>query len=389
MDATLKTVTITVECLCKAHSISMEISTSKLPLQGNVCHCDSCRHSTGALCVIETTWPQPRESVDISGLQTYQFSADITYRFCGTCSTLMFYESRKHPSKLGVFSGPFKNIGTDVIKLAKHIFVGDTQDGGASVWLRKPNADGEEIPRYRGFDGESGEVPWSWPELSGPKAMEDQQELEYLPFWCHCKGINLRLHRGDFASRERKEIPWFIDPRNNKRLASFDVCDSCRLHFSNEVVNWTFTELADISQVDGASFPKSKAELKAAVDAGDPAVGTLSYYQSSLDADRYFCKVCSTAVFYICDDRPEIVDLAIGLLEAPDGARAQGYLSWTLGDSPVWINDTKGGWREGLAKRVQADAEEFRIAKGFRKSWRRLARESKQESSEATTEERK
>lgn len=54
MDLRSNTVVITVECLCKIHTFSTEISTSKLPLKCNVCHCDSCRHSTGALHVMET-----------------------------------------------------------------------------------------------------------------------------------------------------------------------------------------------------------------------------------------------------------------------------------------------------------------------------------------------
>ncbi|KAB2573622.1 hypothetical protein DBV05_g7712 [Lasiodiplodia theobromae] len=374
MDPQPNTVVITAECLCKAHTFSTEIPTSKLPLEANVCHCDSCRHSTGALYVVETTWPQPREDIDISGLKSYQFSDNITYRFCGTCSTLMFYESQKFPSKLGTFSGPLQNINVDLIKLARHIWVEDTIDGGASVWLRKPNADGKEISRHRErFE----ELPWDWPKKANSTKVEGMEEQKALPVWCHCKGINLLMHRGDYAGKKKEELPWFIDPRTYKQLASFDVCDSCRLQFGNEIVNWTFVDLSNISQADGGAFPRTMAELKAAVDAGDPAVGTLAYYQSSPGVHRYFCKTCSTSAFYVCDDRPQIVDLAIGLLEAPDGARAEGFLSWTYGDVPEWMDDTKGGWREGLMKRVQADAEAFRIARGYPKSWRRLEKEAK------------
>lgn len=368
------TVVIAAECLCKAHTFSTEISTSRLPLEGNVCHCDSCRHSTGALYVVETTWPQPREIVDISGLQRYQFSTNITNLFCGTCSTLIFYESLKYPNKLGVFSGPLKNIDADVIKLTKHIYVEDTVDGGASVWLRKPNSDGKEIPRYR---ERSEEIPWNWPQASSSTGLNGKQEQKPVPISCHCKGIKLLFHHGNYASKEREEVPWFIDPRTNKPLASFDVCDSCRLQFGNDIVHWAHVDLANISQADGGAFPKTTAELKAAVDAGDSAVGTLAYYQSSPDVQRYFCKVCSASAFYACDDRPEIVAVAIGLLDAPSGARAEGYLSWSFGDTPTWVNDTRGGWREGLVSRVQADAEEFRIARNYPKSWTRLEKKAK------------
>jgi hypothetical protein len=275
----------------------------------------------------------------------------------------MFYETA---TELGVFSGPLKNIDANLFRLKKHIFVGDTLDGGASVWLRRPNPDGQEVPRFK---ENSDQIPWTWPEKPQP-----QNDAESVPLVCHCKGVNLRLHR----AAKRDDSKWFLDPRDkNKRLASFDACDSCRLHFGNDIVHWTFADLADVSQADGSAFPASMDRLKQAVDSGDPAVGTLACYQSSPDAQRYFCRVCSAAVFYLCDDRPEMADVAIGLLDSPDGARAEGLLSWNLGDTPVWVGDTKGGWREGLMKRVQNDAEEFRIAGGYPKGWHRLAREAK------------
>lgn len=373
MEPDPDTISITAECLCKANAFSTNIATSKLPLLCNVCHCDSCRHITGGLHVVETTWPQPREDVDISNLQRYRFSDDITYRFCGTCSALMFYESAKSPTKLGTFSGVLKNIDADLIKLRKHIFVEDTIDGGATFWLRKPNPDGREIPRRREYEGD---MPWDWPNTANKTAVESKQGQQSLPIWCHCKGIRLQLHRGDYANKIREDLPWFIDPRTNKSLASFDVCNSCRLQFgATDIIHWTFAELINISQPDGGAYPKTMTELKDAIDSGDSAVGTMTYYHSSPDAVRFFCKTCSASVFYACDDRPEIVDVAVGLLEAPDGARAESFLSWAYGDNLTWIDDTKGGWREGLMKRVQADAEEFRLARNYPKSWRRIEKE--------------
>lgn len=367
------TVRLTAECLCGKHTFSAEIPKSRLPLEGSVCHCHSCRHSTGALYVLFSTWPRPRADVDTSGLKKYQFSANIANLFCGTCSTPMFSELAWDPGSLGVYSGPLTNMDVAPVRLTNHIYVEDTVDGGASVWLRRPNPDGDEIPRYL---TRSGQIPWSWPGASTsaeePGGGPVQQSVGIS---CHCKGVNLVLRQGDYAGGKRGELPWFIDPRNYKRLASFDACDSCRLHFGNDLVHWTFTDLADIARADGGAFPRTMTELRTAVDAGDAAVGTLACYQSSPGAHRYFCRVCAAAVFYACEDRPEIVDVAVGLLEAPDGARAERFLSWTLGETPVWVDDTKGGWREGLMGRVQSDAEEFRLGRGYEKSWRRIAKE--------------
>lgn len=379
MDAKPQLVTISAECLCKAHIFITEIPASKLPLPSNVCHCNSCRHSTGAMYVIETTWPQPIQNVDISGLITYRFSDNIVYRFCGTCSTLMFYESKSMPNKLGVYSGALKNIDANLLYLTKNIFVEDTLDGGASVWFRRPNSDGRELRRYTGFGRDSSEeMSWDWPMASGSEAeVEERKERNPLPVWCHCKGVKLQLNQGDYGDRSREDLPWFIDPRTNKPLAVFDVCDSCRLHFGFEITNWTLASLDNISQADGSPMPRTTAKLKAAVDAGDSAqIGSLAYYQSSPGVQRYFCKSCSAAVFFACDDRPDMVDLAIGLLEAPDGARAENYLSWDYESISRNANDARGGWRESLIKRVQADAEEFRNTTAYPKTWRRLVKDT-------------
>ncbi|KAJ0104325.1 uncharacterized protein J7T55_009490 [Diaporthe amygdali] len=320
MEDKSDSVVIMAECLCKAHSFSPEVSKSKLPLECNVCHCDSCRHSTGALYVVETTWPQPLEDVDLSGLHKYQFSDNIAYRFCGTCSTLMFYESRKYPSKLGTFSGPLKNTDSETIRLARHIYVEDTIDGGATVWLRKPNPDGQQIPRYLERSGE--ELSWDWPQISSLTGSTGKQEQAPIPLWCHCR------------------------------------------------------DLSNVTQGDGDAFPKTMAKLKAAVDVADPLIGTLAYYQPTSGVQRYCCKVCSTSAFLASDDRSEAVGVPVGLLEASDGSRAESFLSWGLGDTPIGVDDTKGGWREEMIKRVLADAEKFRVARDYPRSWRRQFREA-------------
>lgn len=262
-----------------------------------------------------------------------------------------------------------KNIDADVIELTKHIYVEDTLDGGASVWLRRPCTGDKEIPRFR---ERFGEIPWDWPQALGLAERAGKQEQDFIPIWCHCKGIKLFLHRGNYASKDREELLWFIDPQTNKPPVSFDVCDSCRLQFGTDIVHWKFADLANVTHTDGGVFPKTVAELKAAVDVGETMLGTLAYYQSSPNVQRYFCKVCSTSASCVCDDMPKVVKVAVGLLGASDGARAEGSLSWSFGDTPTGLSDTRGGWRERLIKSAQADAEKFRIARDYPKSCTRL-----------------
>lgn len=285
----------------------------------------------------------------------------------------MFFNNQQNPADPGVFTGCLKNTDFEILKLESHIFVNDTIDGGASVWLHHPNPDGSIAKRYeKRTDGK--QLPLSWPPPSHLNGYDARSEQESLPIQCHCKGVDLRLHRGDYWGKKKEEVPWFIDDKNGKMIASFDACDSCRLQGGVDIFHWTFAELGNISFGDGVEggFPRSKKELVAAVDAGDERLGTLGYYQSSPDVHRFFCKTCSAVIFFTSDGREEVVDVAVGVLDSPDGARAEGFLSWTLGGAVSFAQDVKGGWREGMLEKVVDEAEKWRVQRGYPKNRRRL-----------------
>lgn len=77
-------VTLTANCLCKANIFTTQVAKSKLPLEGWACHCDSCRHVTGALYSQDAPWPEKRANVDVSGLKAYNFSPKYDVLFCPT-----------------------------------------------------------------------------------------------------------------------------------------------------------------------------------------------------------------------------------------------------------------------------------------------------------------
>lgn len=345
---------ITAECLCRAHAFSTPVPRSQLPLEGNVCHCGSCRHSTGGMCIVETTWPQSKEDVDISALQAYQFSENVTYRFCGICSTLMFYESAKLPKKLGVYTPVLKDIGIELVQMARHIWVTDTLDGGASVWLRKPNEDGLEVPRNHLRDQR---LPWDWP--GHPPTKPEEPEQGSLPIWCHCRGVQFRLNNGHYSKRRVEDLPAFVDGETRKLMVTFDVGRSGRLHQGSEISNWALAEMANLSQADGGRFPSTAQELMESVESGDPRIGSLACYRSSPGVQHYFCRSCSAAVFYAVDSIPDPMGVAVGVLESSNGARAENFLTWGLKGTDVSGMGDAGPWRAGLAKRVEKEVEAF------------------------------
>lgn len=291
----------------------------------------------------------------------------------------MFFNNKDNPEDPGVFTGCLGNVEEEVVRFESHIFVGDTVDGGASVWLQHPNADGSEAKRFlRRTDDEA--LPSEWPSTSEMTGYDERSDQDSLPIRCHCKGVGFRLHRGDYLGKKKEEMPWFIDDKNGKMIATFDTCDSCRLQAGVDIFHWTFAEMKNLSFAEGVEggFPQTMKELCEAVDAKDRRMGTLGYFQSSPDVHRYFCRTCSATIFFSRDDRPGVVDVAVGVLDSPDGARAEGFLSWTLGGAVAWASDFKGGWREGMLERVVAEGEEWRVRRGYPRNRKRIEVEEKE-----------
>jgi hypothetical protein len=209
-----------------------------------------------------------------------------------------------------------------------------------------------------------------------------------VPLRCHCGGVDLVLRAGDsqreFEEMQKKgeKLPFFVDPVTHKLLGNLDACDSCRIWGGSEVIGWTFTLLRHISfgGARGDGLPVDTAQLRAAVEPADggprdPRYGTLAVYASSPDVQRYFCGRCSASFFYAVDDRGDMVDISLGVVDSPDGARAESVVSWSFGGEMGWRQDMLGTWREGMLLAVEKEVEQWRIERGYPKGWRRVAKE--------------
>lgn len=132
----------------------------------------------------------------------------------------------------------------------------------------------------------------------------------------------------------RAELPSFVNPATHKITVRFDPSGF-------DATCWAFVLLRHLAfpkgigqKEESPAFPQTAAELEAAASAHEcrnPRLGTLACYSSSPDAQLYFCSQCSASVMYRCGEQIDLVGLAIGLLDAPDGAGAEGILTWSLG----------------------------------------------------------
>ncbi|GAB1314795.1 hypothetical protein MFIFM68171_05005 [Madurella fahalii] len=420
-DGGANTVTLQAQCLCRAHSFSTTIPRSSLPLKASSCHCTSCRHVTGALRSCDIPWPGPiAADIARSELRRYAHSPRVNVLFCGRCGTGMFFEEAEGegegsvgelPRRYGVFTGVLdfavngdeQGLPERLVTYEDHVYVGDTLDGGAAPWLRRMNGDaGEPVKLWLGGRNKSEEVPAGvqWPPVGELPAYEvDLKAAEgdkgNVPIRCHCRGVDLVLRAGqaqrDFAERQKKgeKLSWIVDPVTHKLIGGFDGCTSCRVWGGSEVFNWTFTMVQHLSFAGGESggFPLDTVELQAAVEAKDgrqrdPRFGTLAIYASSPDVQRYFCSRCSASVFYAVNDRPGFLDVAVGVLDSPDGARAESVISWAFGGDMVWRVDMVGSWRENLMHAVESESEQWRVERGYPKNWHRVASEEAAKKSE-------
>ncbi|KAI0407268.1 Mss4-like protein [Xylaria palmicola] len=422
------TVELVAHCLCQAQRFTARVPRSSLPLEAIYCHCTSCRRLTGALYSTYVPWPgDAAAAVRASSLRRLAFSDAIATLFCGVCGSAMFAERLRAaddddsaPPSYGVQTGVLTNIDVPgLVNITHHIFLGDTLDGGASPWLCDANGDGTRPRLWRGHRGQSEELSGAaqhhWPAAAAAAAARGGGGglPPEIPIRCYCGGVDLVLRRpvAAFAAVERAALPWFVDPATNKLHGGFDACDSCRLASGSDIFHWTFVLLRHLAfpassssggahphphprlhqteeeeeaqQAATAAFPGSTTELKnAALGADrDPRWGTLTCYESSPDVQRYFCGRCSATVFYATDGRPDMVDLAIGLLHTEEdgggggGARAESLVSWDFGGKVGWRQDVAGGWRQGFVESIEAAAERWRIERGYPKSWRRIQRE--------------
>ncbi|KAK2050081.1 hypothetical protein LZ31DRAFT_537898 [Colletotrichum somersetense] len=362
-------ITIKTRCLCKAYTFAASVAKSALPLKAVCCHCTSCRSLTGSLYSSCAQWPNPSE--DLSGLKKYSYSKHTDVFSCGTCSTKLFCRVSTTGPGTYVVTGALENA-PGLVRYSAHLFVGDTIDGGASRWLPRFEH-GEPVPRWNQARG-SRELPPDWPiSMAIPVPRHPLKASPAVtPLHCHCKGVRLLLRSAVHleADPALDSTSTCIDTETLKFKASLDSCDSCRITYGSDVSAWTFAPLTHIDFDYGdepasglSGFPKTVAALKQAISSAgkkDFRLGTLEVFNSSPDVERYFCSTCFANVFYAVRDRENMVNIAIGLLDHPDGARAEGLLAWSYG-KVGWEAEVAGGWREKLASSVKTLSKELAV----------------------------
>lgn len=234
-----------------------------------------------------------------------------------------------------------------IVEYGSCMWIGDTRDGGASDWLR--SIDGREMERWMGEAGESVLISLDHFKPDLEDCVETTRPTrEPVHGHCHCRGVQFWVKppncdeggaSSDFpdlmvpyrcgtgASRNPDNEAWWLRDGGERFMAGTCVCLSCRAASGFDITFWAFVPNANIF------LDKECTILFPEHDGGHKSQywGTMKTYHSSEGVTRTFCGRCGANVFWDGGrekGRDGLVDVAVGLLDAPSGARAEELLSW-------------------------------------------------------------
>lgn len=337
-------INVDITCLCGRSQGKAEVAAESLPVETLLCHCNICRYTSGVLCVSYLTLASPPGMKE--SLQTYQSSARMRRIFCGVCGAHIFaYNSDLNEWYLA--TGPIETLDSaygimmETTRLVQHEFVSDTVDGGLAPCLI--SIGGRKLAFFaQGPDEEPlvsdpavGPLTVLLPtiELRDRQLSSSPSSEDHLHASCHCGGVQFTLsrptdkssklsapwpdllvpHHSD-SSRNEEDIKWWLRSDGCKYLAGTCACRSCRLGSGFAIQTWAF--VPRINLISPAGEPLSFGS------------GALKQYESSPGVYREFCRFCGATVFWHCDERPDLIDVSVGLLRAEEGSQADSWLEW-------------------------------------------------------------
>ena len=334
-----ETKTLEARCFCGSIHIALDVPVEQLPLSAYLCYCSLCRYSTGAPAVFHFS-PQkgvlPRFIAPSSekALTTYKVGKECTYDFCATCGC--------HIAAVGLDRGdwtPSTSIFADqrpeVFRFTHQFFT--------------KSAPGSAMPSMLSHVGEHEMKIWNPPDddprakVFVPVAEVGPDGQERLLGQCHCGGISFTFGRPSQKVLEDPFMSKYVSPRDKtKWLATYDICDDCRLVDGTHVIGWTFVPLVLFN-------PPIKPDLK---------IGSAKTFASSEGVLRSFCGICGATVFYLSKRRQpsegqSVVAIATGILRCPDGTMGENWFAWSsrlvFDNSGIRFNSDFGGTlRDGM-----------------------------------------
>lgn len=215
-----------------------------------------------------------------------------------------------------------------IFKISKHIWIGDTLDGGIATALRSfGGVDAPPLGHLRnGMDVPENELSLGWQVEGGYKYPER------LPLHCACGAVQFYLTRPTrekyLHNAEGMDSSLTLGKTNGDPVrfkASHCLCNSCRHCTGSQITSWITVLQEHVLD----------ATTNAQVNLTDPdkRPNALKQYISSEGCHRENCGTCGAAVFWwrqMKDGEVPHIDVAAGLIDqnASGGVRAESWIAW-------------------------------------------------------------
>lgn len=338
-----------ISCHCGASAQTIKAAT-KGTSTINLCHCSLCRHITGILCTSYLPIEPPR--LDL-GLKSYSTSRTTQRYFCVKCGCHVFYRCETRGlTGWGVATGVVsKNVqgsskveehigGDGAMNFANHVNIADTKDGGLSSFINLSQ-------------GARATTPSTALEMKGGT---ETDHFDALQASCHCGKVEFHITRPNESSRSphsglpdliipfksgapgiknTEDRKWWLRPADSPNpthyMAGTCACEPCRLTSGFEIQTWAFVPRSNIvfhisNNADITNLERDTSFLP--LDFSTLPQGILRTYESSPGVLRESCDTCGATIFWHDRWRPDLIDVSVGLLRAPEGARAEAWLEW-------------------------------------------------------------
>lgn len=334
----------TIACLCGAIAIPL---SSPLPAQSHLCHCDTCRRSTGALFTGLLPLDTPPAADQLTRCTIYRSSDSWSQYFCSTCGTKVVGHARGEPTEArkerwycfgGAVDPPQQEATKNLLCVHSHKWVADTLDGGMAAFMT--TLGGRDIQCFEG-DENSQQLTHDEVAKMHASALRPSHELgsgDILRAECRCGGVSLRIKRANHEDKSVSKLDRFIpkddsgQPENDRYMAFACVCRFCRLGSGCSFSPWMYLPP---QQVLNAHTNRAVVQHREATDGSEATREanqglSLTHFWSSENSCRSFCSRCGATVFYSFEKRLEILNVAVGLLRAEEGALARRWLRYVV-----------------------------------------------------------
>lgn len=334
-------------CLCGAISeAGTSICDQEAPVNVDLCHCNTCRYTTGSLAVSFLLLNSSPSPATLERLASYRSSHTATRYFCPTCGCYCFYRDIQREKWYCLSGIVEQNTYTlarteNVTGVMHHIYVPDTVDGGLApfllqlgdrsipTWATSP----PDLALQEQFDLSHATVLSMPSSYSGSYSQPGPDS--YLPAKCHCGGVDLLIKRANHTGKASRSCN---HPDLTKYPAYLCACRSCRLSTGTSLVPWTLVYPENVFNgklVSGSDpVPDDRTQVTfgfAEKDLNANLGLSLRNYWSSPNTCRSFCHNCGATVSYWCDQRPDELDIAVGILRSEEGSMARRWLGWIWG----------------------------------------------------------